>query len=110
MNLKELAELTHYLDTATSMRDKKIEFLRIRGTQVSRCFTDFSVADNGVVIIFFSLVFTYENPEKEIFITETKSEVTTDEIVLTDYFKEILLKGLEDKIDLFLDRISPYLK
>ncbi|WQR83813.1 hypothetical protein KVE41_02705 [Helicobacter pylori] len=34
MNLKELADLTDYLDTAMSMRQKKVEFLRIRGTNL----------------------------------------------------------------------------
>ena len=57
--------------------------------------------DKGEVVIFFSLVFTYENAERDIFIT--------DEIVLTDRFKKSLLEGMEYKIDLFLDRIRPYL-
>ncbi|WRF05164.1 hypothetical protein KVE59_05050 [Helicobacter pylori] len=53
------------------------------------------MGDNGVVVIFFSLVFTYENAEKDIFITETKRKVTTDEITLTNRFKKDLLKGME---------------
>ena len=108
MNLKELAELTDYLDKALS--DKKVEFLRIIGTEVKGCFNEFRLADNGEVVIFFSLVFAYENAEKDIFITETKREVTTDKIVLTDRFRKKLLKGMKYKFDLFKERIKPYLK
>lgn len=109
MNLKELADLTEYLDTDMSLKQKKVEFLRIKGTNISRCFTEFRVEEDGVVVIFFSLVFTYENAEKDILITETKREVTTDQMVLTDRFKKDLSKGMAYKIDLFLDRIRPYL-
>ena len=108
MNLKELAELTDHLDEG--LTDKKVEFLRIRGTQVRGCFNEFRVEHNGEVVIFFSLVFSYENAEKGIFITETKREVATDKIVLTDRFKKSLLKVMEYKFDLFKERISPYLK
>lgn len=107
MKIKELADLKDYLDKAMSA--KRDEFLKIRGSQVSKCFTEFRCEDDGSVVIFFALVFSYENAEKDIFITETKREVTTDEIVLTDHFKKALLKALECKFDLFTDRISPYL-
>lgn len=91
------------------MRAKSAELFKIRGARVSECFIDPILGDGGVVVIFFSLVFTYENAGKEIFITETKSEVTTDEIALTSRLKSYLLKAMRGKFDLFLDRIKPYL-
>ena len=107
MNLKELADLKYYLDPA--LRPKKEDLLRIRGANVSNCFTEPKHGDGGVVVIYFSLVFTYENAERDIFIVETKSEVSTDEITLTRRFKKALLKAMGHKFDLFTERIKPYL-
>ncbi len=36
MNLKELAELTDYLDNAMSMKQKKVEFLRLLSRNPNR--------------------------------------------------------------------------
>lgn len=107
MNLKELAELKDYLDTG--IRPKSAELFKIRGARVSECFIEPILGGGGVVVISFSLVFTYENAGKDIFITETKSEVITDEIVLTNRIKSYLLKAMSGKFDLFIERIKPYL-
>ncbi|WQZ20847.1 hypothetical protein KVL94_04855 [Helicobacter pylori] len=63
--LKELADLKYYLDTG--MIPKREDFLKIRGVKVSECFIEPQLGDGGVVVIFFSLVFTYENAEKGFF-------------------------------------------
>lgn len=107
MQLLELAELTEHINTAISA--KRSEFMKINGASVSECFTEFSAENDGEVAIFFSLVFTYENARKEIFITENKRCVTTDRLTLTDLFKNLIVNELEHKIELFTDRISPYL-